>query len=277
MTSIFMKEVIDSEAEVVYVLNPNLLTPRLARMLRGAGKILVGQIASPLPPDSYFFSYSLMLSAFPPQINHFRELGIRAEHIPLAIQSSRVPTALRKLEDRSIEVSFVGSIGRHHKGSNNLLRLIAREIPGFRIYTSSSKRKLKRLGLLANYAGPAWGARMMEIYSDSKIVVNRHIGMAKGHAVNFRMFEATAAGAVLLTDEAPNLPELFSPGQEVETYADANAAVMKIKYLLGNPEAAQKIAQAGREAVITRHLMEYRLELVERMLEDIVSQKQERL
>lgn len=269
MAKVLMKQILAGDSQVVFALNPNLLTPRLAKKLRCAGKILVGQIASPLPPDAFFSSYSLMLSAFPPQVEHFRALGIRAEHVPLAIESSRVPSTPRRLEERSIEVSFVGSIGRHHRGSDELLRYVAREVPGFQIYTSSSKSKLKRLGLLQNFAGPAWGPRMMEIYSDSKIVLNRHIGMAKGFAVNFRMYEATAAGAVLLTEEAPNLSDLFAPGQEVETYSKAEVAGDKIKYLLNNLEEAQRVAEAGRQSVLERHLMDYRLEQVENLIEKL--------
>jgi spore maturation protein CgeB len=40
-----------------------------------------------------------------------------------------------------------------------------------------------------------------------------------------RLYEATGAGALLLTDDGTNLPELFEPGREVVVYSDAEDLV----------------------------------------------------
>ena len=43
--------------------------------------------------------------------------------------------------------------------------------------------------------------------------LNRHIDVAEGYANNMRLFEATGVGALLLTEAAPNLADLFEPGR----------------------------------------------------------------
>lgn len=271
MSRRFMSQIREFRPDLVYVLNPNLLTERLSRSLVRKGIKLVGQIASPLPPMRYFKHYDLMVSALPRQVLQFQEFGLRSNYLPLAIDEKLVPSVVLDFDDRPIDISFVGSFGRHHRKTLPLVKAVARAFPQLRIYTFSRLEKLRRLGLDSHFAGKVWGKGMFDVYAKSKVVLNRHIDMAEGFAVNFRMFEATAAGAILLTESAPNLSKLFEPNAEVLTYSDPLEAIEQISTALGSPARSRKISIAGRTRLMRNHLLSVRVGELERMLLEVLN------
>lgn len=271
MSRTFMSQIREFHPDLVYVLNPNLLTERLCRSLVREGIKLVGQIASPLPPMRYFKHYDLMVSALPSQVSQFQKFGLRSNHLPLAIDEKLVPSVVLEFDDRPIDISFVGSFGRHHRKTLPLVKAVARAFPQLRIYTFSSLEKLRRLGLDSHFAGKVWGKGMFDVYSKSKVVLNRHIDMAEGFAVNYRMFEATAAGAILLTESAPNLSELFEPNAEVLTYSDPLEAIERISSALGSSARSKEISIAGRTRLMTDHLLSVRVGELEKMLLEVMN------
>ena len=110
---------------------------------------------------------------------------------------------------------------------------------------------------------------MFEIFARSKIVVNRHGEIAKGHATNMRMYESTGMGALLITDATKNLEELFTVNEEVVTYSDPDDAADRIVNLLGNDSEIQRIALQGQNRTHQEHTYSHR---VQNMLEHIGSQ-----
>ena len=271
MSRIFLRQIREFRPDIVYVLNPNLLTERLCRLLVRDGIKLVGQIASPLPPMKYFKHYTLMVSALPSQVLQFQKFGLMSNHLPLAIDEKLVPGEVLSFADRPIDISFVGSFGRHHKKSLPLVKAVAKAFPQFKIYTFSSLATLRRLGLDSHFAGKVWGKEMLDVYSKSKVVLNRHIDMAQGFAANFRMFEATGAGAVLLTEAAPNLRQLFEPNREVLTYSNPLEAIDRISQALNSPARSEEIAMSGRARLMSDHVLSARVCELEKMLFEVLN------
>jgi hypothetical protein len=91
-----------------------------------------------------------------------------------------------------------------------------------------------------------------EVLQDSVITVNAH-GDTISDVGNMRMFEATAAGACLLTDTGSNLVDLFSEDEEVVTFRSPDEAVKKATYLMENPTVAAAIAAAGQRRYERSH------------------------
>ena len=88
-----------------------------------------------------------------------------------------------------------------------------------------------------------------QIYSQAQIVVNESI---QGE-VNLRIFEALAAGALLLTEDVgSNLLGLFTPGKHLDTFGSQNL-LEKAAYYLDHEEERREIALKGRERVHARH------------------------
>jgi spore maturation protein CgeB len=253
--------------DIAYILNPNFMTPRLMKAASKRIPVLIGQIASPLPPKRYFERYTHMVSAHPGQVDAFRALGLRSSYIPLAVDQGILPKTFLPNAQRDIDVSFVGSFGRHHKEGTQLIREVARAIPTLKIFSLSPVSKLRRLGLLKHFAGSVWGQEMINVYSRSKIVINRHGEVAEGFAVNFRMYEAAGAGAVVMTEEAPNLPDLFEVGVEVESYTSSTELISKVRDYLSDADKCEQVGLAAFKAVRERHLSAQRYKDISEIIE----------
>lgn len=100
---------------------------------------------------------------------------------------------------------------------------------------------------------PVYGVPMLDVLRRSGITFNMHAGNAAGAVGNYRLFEATGAGACLLTDHGSNLAELFEPDVEVVVYRSPAEAVEKARYLLEHGEERRRIAAAGQARTLSDH------------------------
>lgn len=100
---------------------------------------------------------------------------------------------------------------------------------------------------------------MAIVYGQSKIVFNASIN----GDVNMRVFEAMAAGALLVTDRIGNgLSELFEEGTHYIGYSTISEALEKIEYFLEKSEERERIARAGQRAVLEHHTYDRRWEFI---------------
>lgn len=119
-----------------------------------------------------------------------------------------------------------------------------------------------------------YGTDVIRVYArhgmvlDSRGDFNLGDGQRARDSSNMRIFEATRAGSLLLTENSPNLPRYFEPGIEVETYTGFDELVDKIRhYTHPDHEAARRrIADAGLARVRRSHLLEHRAAWLEDLL-----------
>ena len=98
------------------------------------------------------------------------------------------------------------------------------------------------------------------IFGRSRLVLNQS---AAGE-LNYRVFQAMACGAALLTEEVGNgLETLFAPGTDLLTYrrGDPEDAARVALAALADPEL-EMIARAGREKTLSRHTVTTRARTV---------------
>lgn len=97
---------------------------------------------------------------------------------------------------------------------------------------------------------------MAEVFGRSKIVFNEAI-MGE---LNFRVFEAMACGAMLLTEDIGNgLRDLFSPGEHMDVY-DCGSLLAKVEYYLKHDKERERVARAGAREVARKHTLLRRME-----------------
>lgn len=108
----------------------------------------------------------------------------------------------------------------------------------------------------AAVAGPEY----FSVLQRSKITLNIHGRLPGNWVGNVRMFEATAAGACLVTDYQTNITEYFAEDLEVVTYRSLAEALDKIKYLLAHPLSARQIAEAGHKRCLAEHTNAHRFQ-----------------
>jgi hypothetical protein len=93
-------------------------------------------------------------------------------------------------------------------------------------------------------------AEMSRLYGHAKIVINASIG----GDVNMRVFEATVAGAMLITDRVANgLDQLLIEGEHYAGYDSASEAVDVIARYLDDHPGRTRIATAGQQHVLAHH------------------------
>jgi spore maturation protein CgeB len=107
--------------------------------------------------------------------------------------------------------------------------------------------------LLSKTKPPVFGMDMYNLFLQSKIVLNFHIGVAGNYAGNMRLFEVTGVGSCLLTDNKKNMNDLFSTEDEVVVYDNPNDCIAKIKWLLEHEDERKNIALKGQKRTLRYH------------------------
>jgi len=232
------------------------ISGRFLAEMREHTRLLVGQVAAPLPEDMDLGMYDLILSSLPNFVERFRRAGLASELSRLAFER-RILDAVPGRE-RVHPVSFVGSISRHHDERTRLLGDL-RERFGLMIWGQGADRLPADSPLRSAHNGPAWGREMYGILAGSGMALNHHIAIAGRYANNMRLYEATGMGALLVTDWKENLHEIFEPGTEVAAYRSHDECMEMIGYYLEHEDERRAIAEAGQRRTLRDHTYERRM------------------
>ena len=97
--------------------------------------------------------------------------------------------------------------------------------------------------------------------------ISRH-GMARyGYSPSPRIFEASGAGACLITDAVEGIGEFLEPGREVLVAACGEEVAETVAHL--TPEDARAVAAAARARILAHHTWERRAREVHAVLEGV--------
>lgn len=257
LVEIAVEQIKASQPDVLYCQDLWFLTPQKLAELRPYVKLIVGQIASPMPPEAYLKGYDLVLTSFPHFVPRLRAMGVASEYFRIGFDT-RVLELLGTVE-KDIDASFVGGISRHHGKALPMLEHLARSTPiEFFGYGAGSLGRSSPI--VARHHGEVWGLDMHRALARSRVTLNRHINVAENNANNMRLFEATGVGTLLITDRKDNLGELFEVGKEVVAYSSPEEAAEMIRYYIANPEDARVIARAGQERTLKEHTYKKRMD-----------------
>ena len=211
-------------------------------------RLLIGQIASPVPEGEDFGCYDLIISSLDNFVEYFRKQNIPSERLNLGFEP-RVLDGLDKTSKKSIPVSFVGGLSGFHEERVRILEYLRQKLDmqiwGMVIENLSPDLRTRRC-----YKGEAWGYDMYQILQNSKITLNHHGRWAGPYANNCRLYEATGVGTLLITDWKVNLHELFEPGKEVVAYHTPEECEELVRYYLEHEEERESIAKAGQQRTL---------------------------
>ena len=107
-----------------------------------------------------------------------------------------------------------------------------------------------------NYIGQAKASKMIEIYSNSKLVFNYSLK----NDINMRFFEAIGSGAVLITSRIieNGINELFIEDKDFIVFDDESDLINKISKYLENETSLKAISDSGKQKVRNLHTYEIR-------------------
>lgn len=103
------------------------------------------------------------------------------------------------------------------------------------------------------HRGVVYGIEMHRILASSRVTLNIHVDIAGNMAANMRLFEATGAGACLLTEKSDNIRDFFEPCREVAVYDSKENFIESVRSLLADHARTTGIARRGQERTLRDH------------------------
>lgn len=257
LLDIAVAQVREFQPDVLYCQDLSFFPPKVLSKLKKEVKLVVGQIACPLPPDAFLAGYDLILSSFPHFVPRLKARGIASEYFRIGFDTR----VLEHLGDvaKDVDASFVGGISRHHGKAIPVLEYLALNTP-IQFFGYGAGSLDRDSPIVASHHGEVWGLDMYRALARSRLTLNRHINVAENNANNMRLYEATGVGSLLITDRKDNLHELFEVGKEVVAYSSKEEAAELINHYLAHPEEAEVIARAGQARTLNEHTYQRRME-----------------
>jgi spore maturation protein CgeB len=245
-----------AKPDVLYCQDLSFFPAEVLRELRQHVRLIVGQIACPLPPECFLKGYDLILTSFPHFVDRLCALGVKSEYFRIGFDERVLPLLGEVSKD--IGLSFVGGISRHHGSAIPLLEYLA-ERTEMRVFGYGADSLPSGSAIRQRHDGEVWGMDMYRALGRSRITLNRHIDVAENNANNMRLYEATGVGTMLLTDRKDNLHELFDIGNEVTAYSSKEEAVELVHHYINHPEEVERIAKAGQARTLREHTYAQRM------------------
>jgi glycosyltransferase involved in cell wall biosynthesis len=100
-------------------------------------------------------------------------------------------------------------------------------------------------------------ASLPVVYSSAGVVLNDHWDTMRGWGfVSNRIFDVLACGTPVISDDLPEVHELFD--DTVPTYRDPDELGKAVAAVLADPRGAREVAAQGRAIVLAKHTFDHR-------------------
>ena len=250
LQTVLAKQIESIKPDVIVNFDLNLTPAGFFSDIKAHYGILIGQhAATPLNEDRDWTEYDLMLSSFMPTVDWFLSKSIPCKYFPLGFDTDLIELSDKFKKD--IPVSFIGSFSNIHSSRLEFLEAVSSKVD-VQIWGPYNDNLNKYPNIYKSWRGEAWGKKMYEIIARSKITLNHH-GSIIPYANNFRLYESTGLGALLITDHLPGLSDKFEIGKEILVYTNAEDCIEKIKKYLKKNEQREIISINGQRRTETSH------------------------
>lgn len=225
--------------------------------------LLVSRLAAPIPRYWYPSDWDLILSSTQVFRDFFELNGVRSFINPNGFD-------LRILDEISpgekiYDVTFAGGLGnRYWIKRTRCFEFIADKV-NFKWWGYNSNSISKDSPLNKAWQGLTSGLEMLQIYRNSKIVLNDYGEIAGGLGVNQRLFEVLGVGSFLLTRASDNLKRDY-PENLFKTFANENECLEKINYYLQHEMEREEIADAGKKYILENYNYEKLMKDLDKVL-----------
>lgn len=200
--------------------------------------------------QSWLKAYQVVYTGDLSDVTDYKKKGFdNIYHVHLA---GPVVRDIRK--PKKYDVVFVGAYSKERES-------MFKKLSGFNFKIWGDKKWINS-SLSNNYMDKWLSAEdTLEVFANSKIVVNFHNDLSgKNRYINLRVFEATAAGSLLISDLRQDLPSLFEIEKEIVIYKDGDDLKNKVGFFLENDKKRIEIAERGFQRCMRDHTYEKRLE-----------------
>ena len=231
------------EVDVMYLKKKNI---KVIAWIRGNTQTWLKHLNMNLV-DGIITSSKIVSDIIKKNSNKNNVLGIVNLGVPIDIQKELKYEKI-DYKNREIDISFIGNLKGHNRDIVNNLDLT--EDLNFKFYGNLGKNDKWN----SFYCGPVQHSKIIDIYSNSKIVIEDIAPRNRG-TVNLRIFEAATCGALVISNEDKSLLELFDE-DEIITYKDKDDLTYKINYYLSHEEERITKAEKLRDKVVRKYTFE---------------------
>lgn len=202
--------------------------------------------------------FDLTLIAQKEYIENLINDGIKnVSWLPLAFPEKLLPDKSNNIEEREIDISYIGSTE-----------------------WSVNKKRYKLLKILKNNFdnisfGSADSKKMIEIYSKSKLVFNKSVN----NDMNMRFFEAMGSGAILVTDKVINngVEDIFDENKNYFTYKDEDSLINLVNELLADQKFIKNNGIENQKLILSKHTYKHRAIEVIDHIKNSISNRSDKL
>ncbi|KPA15174.1 Capsule polysaccharide biosynthesis, partial [Candidatus Magnetomorum sp. HK-1] len=144
--------------EVVYLHNLEICTAEFIVAIRPYTKLIVGQIDTPISPNTYIKGFDIIFSSFPHFVKKFREAGITAYYQSLSF-APQILSSMPKTH-RHYPLAFIGSISTEYRNEENFLEKFA-EKNSIDFWGDGIENLPDNSFIRQRHHGKAWGLDML--------------------------------------------------------------------------------------------------------------------
>jgi Glycosyl transferases group 1 len=227
---------------VTDMLGPQALPHGLERLPAPCGYYAIDTHVNWFWQRHYAQLFDLVFAAQRDYVPLFRAEGVAVEWLPWGADAS---VFVDRDRPRSHDLVFVGTDDGVLRPKRRALLAHLRDRFDLITFGTNPTRRL------------SW-EELAVVYGTAKIVINEAIF----GDLTFRVFEAMACGALLLTEATANgLEALFTPGEHLDTFDPGTIDEVVSRYL-DDDSARARVARAGRDLVHAHHRLDQRMERI---------------
>lgn len=253
------------QPDVLYLGESIQYDSAFVRSLGFRPKLVLGWRGADVPINTDWSEFDVILSGLPRLLNAALTLGAREGEFFLPGIPGWIPKMLAEIP-QDTDVVFAGGMspsqhGRRQALLDALAKAASRE--GFSLalhFPVPSPLEMITPAMRPYLREPVFGLEMHKALRRGRIVFDtrgeiglirpdgrRIFDLAGEDTVNMRLFEGTAGGSMVMTDDLPGLSRLFEPGKEVAVFAEEGDLLEKVLYYLQNKEEREAIASQGQK------------------------------
>lgn len=260
--NVLVEQINQFDPDIIYIVGAiGILDSSIIRCLKRKPKVIIGWLGSSIPFKTDWSEFDCILSGLPKLRSSALNLGAKNSFefypgMPLNIfEHFPKPNDIPKYD-----IVFVGQCNQiQHARRAEYLTLLAKKELNFGLFLSGDTSHLP--SIVQNLDnGPRFGFDMLKTIHDSKISFDcraKHSfedeDIGCDHTVNMRIFESTAVGSLLITEEYLNLHQLFEPEKDIITFKSGSDLLEKIFYYLKEHDLRQEISLEGKKTCLEKH------------------------
>lgn len=239
--------------------------------------LIVAWLATRFPPNIPWSQIDLLLSGVSAIRDEALKRGVQAvnDFNSAAPTFKGLPQNLGSCSTARAGLAFSGSFQRgYHDDREKMLTRLASERPNISIDIYTEQPFSVPLKSALRFHEPVFASDVVATYANHAIVIDGRadFGLQEKRfcrdTSNMRIFEATRAGSLLLTEYAPNLEHMFDIGKEIICFRSEEELIELVTYFERdeNSREMQVIARRGLNRVLSSHMVEHRAAEFEKIL-----------